>query len=181
MALFLTPITQDRWQVGVIVSLGKWLSYYLNSSAYAATWAKVGAGVEVWAPRPQAPPTAALSKPRLILRPAGEEQSARTVAEGADPLPGEPEHKANFNATYMRLTVEAECYTDDQTGEELSCYDLISAVRRIVELHETDLSAAGLLFIGASPGEITREEDTGLWLGLVTLTVEFCVLGEKVG
>jgi hypothetical protein len=180
MVLSLTAISQDRWQVGVVVTLGKWLAYYLGGSDYTAHWAKVGGGVTVYAPHPQTPPEESLSKPRLILRSPAEEQSVATLAQGADPLPEDPAHTALFNCTYLRLSVEAEATTDDNTGGELTCLDLLSAVRRICELHASDLAQAGLLFIGARPGETTYQEETGLWVGPCTLTVEFALLGEKV-
>ncbi len=179
MALSLSAISQARYQASVLATLGKWLSYYLNSE-YTSSWAKVGGGVTVYAERPQTPAEGALTKPRVVLSLAGEESHAQTLTVGPDPLPGDPGHTAHFNCTYLRLNIEAECVSDEHTGSAMTCYDLASAVRRVCEMHSSDLAAAGLLFVSARPGETTEQDGTGLWVGTVTITVEFALLGEKV-
>lgn len=178
MALSLSAISQARYQTGVLVSLSKWLAYYLGGTEYTAAWAQVGGGVTVYAEKPQTPAEEALAQPRVVLSLGGEESHAQTLAEADDP--DDPGETANFNCTYLRLNVEAECFADDNTGAAMTCYDLASAVRRICEMHGGDLASAGLLYVSARPGETTLAEDTDLWIGTVTITVEFALLGQRV-
>jgi len=177
MALTLSAVNQSRFHSDVLRVVSKWLAYYLGTE-YATAWGKVGGGVNVYLQEPNVPPQAALAKPLVVLRHTGETGRAQTVDEQPDPEhPGET---ALYNLTYMRLGLEARCVTDDKTGKRLTCYDLVSAVRRICEQHGSDLLQAGLLYVSAEPGEVAMEDETGLWSGVCNIEVEFGLLGEKV-
>jgi hypothetical protein len=186
--LSLSPVNQDRYQVDSLRALVQWLRYYLALTPYSTLWRKVGAGVECYDRWPDllqvdsvtGKKTGHLVKPVLVLGHAGEELSAKTVVAVADGGPNAPNQRTSYYASYLRLRVLVEAYTDEYTGTTPALLDLIGAVRTISEKHYSDLSQAGILWLDTKTEEPSRDETANWWRATATITIEVCVLGSKV-
>lgn len=176
----LTTVDQARYQSGTGAALRTWIAYYLAATGFKEAFAKVGNGVDVYLKDPGLPPAEKLTKPRLTLWYSSEEAHP-TIFEAADPQEGDPGHTALFYGSYITMTWELEATTGPTTGAQLTCMDLLTAVRRICELYHSDLLTAGLLLMPAvRQAEIVKDETLNLWHGTLTLEVEIALTGAKV-
>ena len=176
----LTAVDQTRYQSATGAALRAWLAHYLAATEFQELFAKVGNGVDVYFKDPGLKAVNELTKPRLILWYASEEAHP-TIFEAPDPQEGDPGHTALFHGSFVTMTWEVEATTGPTTGAQLTCMDLLTTVRRICELHHSDLAAARLLLMPAvRQSEIVKDDELNLWHGTLTLEVEIALTGAKV-
>ena len=168
----LTAVSQTRYRSDVRRLVVEWLKVYLAGSSYpfAALFKQVGNGVDVYFDDPGLPPVTKLTKPRLVVGDAGEEQF-QTI------LPGTA---GNYFGSYRTLTLELRAVTDQWTGGEITCADLAGAVQIIADTYYTDFAGLGATLLECAAGDTVFDADTGLHENITTMKVDVPILGKKV-
>ena len=149
MAFTPNSITQARYLTDVKTNVVRWLEYHLEDGdgdeGYAAQWAEVGAGVDVFVGYPALPPEdAGLPKPRIAVQDNGEE----TV--GTQNTVGQYIQSCAFHS--ITLTLSVVC--DEGTGGPMTADDLRSAIGSCFRAYGAELEAVGikmLRFRGTPP------------------------------
>lgn len=165
-----TAISQTKYLSDARRLVADWLKYYLVAD-YATAWAKVGAGVDVCFDHPGTPPTQTLTKPRLVIAHAGEEQFQTVIPSGGK----------NYWGSYCTLTLTLIATADDMTGGTLTCDNLGSALTQIACGHYNTLETAGVTMLEYSAGETGPVEDAaGIYENRSTLKIDFPILGKEM-
>ncbi len=165
-----TAISQTKYLSDARRLVRQWLVYYLAAD-YATLWAKVGNGVDVYFDHPGTPPTQTLTKPRLVIAHAGEEQFQTVI----------PSASKKYWGSYCTLTLTLIATADDMTGGALTCDNLGSALQQIACGHYNTLEAAGVLLLEYKAGETAPVEDAAnIYENRSTLTIDFPILGKEM-